>query len=376
MSTDESSTRILAVTVSIFFFTTQLSQMFLSIYFIEEVGMSVPEVLVILFFMFLVIGLFPTFLIRTTRHFERIFSLGILLTLLFYVALIYVKNPVILGLAYGLSIATFWPSFNLLQFRLTETKERAFLMSLLSHVIPSLTGIIGPAVGGFIIETYDFTILFAASIILYFASFTASMKIRFKSESQKFLLPKSAMFKIFMITFILMGLSESYWFAYPLFVFSISSTYISMGFVVATGSFIIALANLAINKLSDIKKARVEFAILSLILHAAWYFALTQVTNMIEIVLLSLLSGLSGACIVSWFAYYGDSFSREYHASILVMMEVALMIGRIINLIPTYYFLTEYDYSRFFIVLGLISLLSIPFYILSRKRGSNKAGLS
>jgi len=286
------------------------------------------------------------------------------------VALIYAKNPIILGLAYGLSIATFWPSFNLLQFRLTETKERAFLMSLLTHVIPSLTGIIGPVVGAFIIETYDFTYLFAASIILYLAAFAASTKIRFKPEHQKFLIPKSGMFKIFMIVFILMGLSEA-WFVYPLFVFRISSTYISMGFVVAAGSFIVALANLAINKLSDIKKARVEFAILSLILHVVWFFALTQVTNMVELVLLSLLSGLSGAFMVSWFAYYGDSFSREYHASILVMMEIALMVGRIIGLVPTYYLITVPDFSSYFILLGLISLLSIPFYMLSKKRNSN-----
>jgi len=377
MSTDESSTKMLAVTVAIFFFTSSLSGTFLPVYFKRDLGMSIPEIIVIFFFTFLVIGLLPILLIRTTRHFERIISIGILSTLLFYVALIYAKSPIILGLAYGMSMATFWPSFNLLQFRLTETRERAFLMSLLSHAIPSIAGIIGPAVGGFVIETYDFTLLFAASIILYLVSFFTSLKIRFKPEKQKFLIPKNGVFKIFMIAFILMGLAEA-WFVYPFFVFRLSSTYISMGFVVAASSFIITLANLGINKLSDIKGARVEFTIMSVILHSIWFFALAYTSNMIQIVALSLLSGLAGAFWISWFAYYGDSFSREYHASILVMMEVALMIGRIINLIPTYYFITDSnpDYSGFFIFLGLISLLSIPFCILSRKRGSNKAGLS
>jgi len=371
MSTGESSTKTLAVTVSIFFFTSYLSGTFLPIYFNRDLGMSVPEIIVILFFTFLVIGLLPTLLIRTTRHFERIISLGIILTLLFYVALIYVKNPVILGLAYGLSIATFWPSFNLLQFRLTETRERAFLMSLLSVAIPSTAGIVGPAVGGFIIETYGFTPLFTASIILYLVSFVTSMKIRYKPESQKFLIPKNGVFKIFMITFVLLGLSESYWLAYPFFVLSTSSTIISMGFVVAASSFIMTLANLIINKLSDIKGARVEFTVVSSILYAVWYFAIAHASNMIEVVALSSLSGLAGAFALSWFAYYGDSFSRGYHASILVMMELGLMIGRITNLIPTYFFITAYDYARYFTVLSLISLLLTPFYILSRKRRSS-----
>jgi len=378
MSTDERSTKILAVTVAIFFFTSSLSGTFLTIYLKIDLGMRIPEIIVIFFFTFLFIGLLPILLIKTTRHFERIISIGILSTLLFYIALIYVKSPIILGLAYGMSMATFWPSFNLLQFRLTETRERAFFMSLLSHAIPSIAGIIGPVVGGFVIETYDFTLLFAASIILYLVSFFTSLKIRFNPEKQTFLVPKNGVFKIFMIAFILMGLAEASWFVYPFFVFRLSSTYISMGFVVAASSFIITLANLGINKLSDIKGARVEFTIMSVILHSIWFFALAYTSNMIQIVALSLLSGIAGAFWVSWFAYYGDSFSREYHASILVMMEVALMIGRITNLIPTYYFITDSnpDYSGYFIVLSLLSLLIIPFLILLRKRRSNETGLS
>jgi len=264
-----------------------------------------------------------------------------------------------------------------LQFRLTETRERAFLMSLLAHAIPSIAGIIGPAIGGFVIETYNFALLFAASIILYLVSFFTSLKIRFKPEKQKFLIPKNGVLKIFMIAFILMGLAET-WFVYPFFVYGISETIISMGFVVAASSFIITLANLGINKLSDIKGARVEFTIMSVILHSIWFFAIAHVTNMIQIVALSLLSGIAGAFWISWFAYYGDSFSREYHASILVMMEVALMIGRIMNLIPTYYFITDSnpDYSGYFIVLSLLSFLIIPFLILLRKRRSNEASLS
>jgi len=367
MSLDESSTRMLAVTVSIFFFTTSLSGTFLPIYFNEALGMGTPDIVVILFFTFAAIGLIPVVLIRITRHFERIISLGIILTLLFYMALIYVKNPIILGLAYGVSLATFWPSFNLLQFRLSETKQRALLISLMSVAIPGIAGIVSPALGGFIIEQYGFIYLYTVSIILFLASFAVSLKIRYKPEKQKFLIPKNTAFKIFMFTFVLIGLGESYWLAYPFFVLSVSSNIVSMGLVITASSLIITLLNIGINRLSDIKGSRVEFAIISSILYALWYFALAFASSAIQIVFLSVLSGLAAAFALSWFAYYGDSFGREYHASILVMMEVGLMAGRITNLIPTYVFIASHDYASYFGVLGAASLLPMPLYLLCAK---------
>ncbi|MFQ6068463.1 MAG: hypothetical protein ACE5KD_02860 [Candidatus Bathyarchaeia archaeon] len=155
----EDSTKVLAVTVAIFFFTNGLSNIFLPIY-LRDLGLSVFEIMVVMFFTFIVTGLLPLALINVTKYFERIISFGILFTLFFYVALIYVKNPIFLGLTYGLGIATFWPSFNLLMFRLSESSERAVMISLLSVTIPSITSIISPAIRGLIIETLDFKKLF------------------------------------------------------------------------------------------------------------------------------------------------------------------------------------------------------------------------
>jgi MFS family permease len=360
------------VTVAIFFFTTNLSGTFLPVY-LRESGLSVTEIVVVLFFTFLVIGLLPITLLRATRHFERIISLGILFTLLFYIALIYIKNPILLGLAYGLGIATFWPSFNLLIFRLSDVGERAFLISLLSVTIPSITGIVSPAVGGFIIESFGFATLFAASVLLYLAAFIVSLNIRYQPLVERFSFPKSRTFKLFLLTFVLFGMSESYWLAYPLFVFGVSTTVLNMGLVVAVSALVISVTHVGISRLSDVRRTRVGFAVVSSILYAVWYFALTQVSSMMEIVALSLVSGLASAFAISWLAHYGDSFERKYHPGILVMMETALMMGRILNLIPTYLYLTAYDFARYFVVLGFVSLLLIPFFVKSRDYSSDSA---
>jgi MFS family permease len=359
------STKVLAVTVIIFFFTSSLSSTFLPIY-LKDSGLSLPEIIVVMLFTFIVIGLLPPALLKVTKHFERILSFGVFSTALFYLALIYVKNPILLGLAYGLSIATFWPSFNLLLFRLSDVDKRATIISLFSVTIPSITGVVSPAVGGFLIETFGFTALFASSILLYLAAFIFSLGIRYQPEAQKLSIPRNPMFAVFLLTFVLFGMSESYWIVYPFFVYSVSTTFLSMGLVVAASSLVISIITVVICRVSDVKRKRVEFAVVSSILYACWYFALTQVSNTAEIVVLSLLSGFAGAFALSWYAYYGDSFERKYHASILVMMEVALMAGRIMNLAPTYLYITTYDYAPYFIVLSLVSLLLIPLFIKSK----------
>lgn len=368
MSGTDSSTKFLGITVAVFFFTNSLTGTFLPIYFNRDLMMSIQQIEVILFVTFLVMGLLPLVLLKATREFERIISVGILFTMFFYAVLLYSNNPLVLGLAYGLSMGTFWPSFNLLQFRLAKARQRAFLLSLLSSTIPSIAAIIGPAVGGFIIHTYGFIVLFSASIILYFVSFLTSLRIRYKPERLKFSIPKNNLFKIFMITFILGAVLDSGWLAYPLFVLSVSVTVVSMGFVIAASAFVMAAVNLLINRLSDVRAVRVEFAVASSILTVAWFFGLSQASNLTQVVALTSLSGLAGAFGLSWLAYYGDSFTSEYYASILVMREVGLMIGRMLNLIPTYYFITVHDYSQYFIALAVVSIFVIPLRLAAKKR--------
>lgn len=107
-----------------FFFTSSLLGSFLPVYYHEELGMGIPEIATILLPTFLLIGLLPVVLLKMVSNFERVISYGIFLTMAFYVLLMFVRNPIVLGLANGLGIATFWPSFNLLLFRLAnQTQE-------------------------------------------------------------------------------------------------------------------------------------------------------------------------------------------------------------------------------------------------------------
>ncbi|MCJ7430911.1 hypothetical protein MUO83_06840 [Candidatus Bathyarchaeota archaeon] len=52
------------------------------------------------------------------------------------------------------------------------------------------------------------------------------------------------------------------------------------------------------------------------------------------------------------------------------MIKVGLMIGRIMNLTPTYFFISETNHPGYFMLLGAASLLLIPLCIASRKTKS------
>lgn len=81
-----------------------------------------------------------------------------------------------------------------------------------------------------------------------------------------------------------------------------------------------------------------------------------------------MLTGLANAFNISWFAHYGDSFGKEHYASILVLMEVGLMIGRIVNLAPTYVFITSTDYASYLRLSGVILLFMIPLCVASERK--------
>jgi len=361
------SVKTLALVVSLYFFTSNLSGSFLPIYFKDPLGLSVAEIVEIFLFTFMILGLLPFALLKTVRNFERIMSVGIFTTMVFFIVLIFVKNPILLGLAQGISMATFWPSFNLLQFRLSETKSRAQTIGLLSSIIPSLAGIIGPVTGGFIIENLGFDFLFTASIALYLIAFLLSVQIRYKPETSKFSIPKSRTFFIFFTTFVIAGLGEAYWLAYPFFVFEISGTALNMGLVLAATGILLSAVTFSINRLSDIRRTRVGFAIIGATLSAAWCFGISFASSMNQIIALSLLSGFGNAFRTSWFAHYGDSFGGEYYASMLVITETGFMIGRLTNLAPTYVFISQANYASYFVLLGTVLLFLIPLFLMSKK---------
>jgi MFS family permease len=365
--------KLLIITIVLFFFTSSLSGSFLPIYFRDQ-GLSLAQICGLLLLAFVTLGILPFVLLRTIKNFERAISLGIFTTMLFFVALIYVREPMILGLAQGLSWATFWPSFNLLQLRLSEARARARTISLLSSVIPSLAGIAGPVTGGVIIEKLGFTSLFITSIVLYLIEFILSIRIHYEPVANRLSIPRNRTFTVFFASFIIAGLADPYFLAYPFFVYNISGTALNMGLVLTTAGILISTITFAVNWASDVKRTRVQFAVIGTALSGAWFYALGFATSMNDIIILSVLSGFANAFRISWFAHYGDSFGTESYPTMLVMMETGFMVGRVTNLVPTYFLISQANYTGYFSLLGTLLLSLIPLYLIVRKQQTRQNG--
>ena len=94
------SIKTLVAVVVLFFFTNSLTGSFLPIYFRDQ-GLNLAQICAIMLLTFLLLGFLPVTLLKTIKDFERIVTVGIFTTMLFFVALVFVKSPIILGLAYG-----------------------------------------------------------------------------------------------------------------------------------------------------------------------------------------------------------------------------------------------------------------------------------
>lgn len=358
--------KTLVAVIVLFFFTNSLSGSFLPIYYGDQ-GLSIAQICGLLFLAFAILGVLPFAFLKAVKNFERVISLGIFTTMLFSIALIYLKEPIILGVAQGISWATFWPSFNLLQFRLGEARSRARTISLLSSIIPSLAGIAGPATGGIIAERLGFASLFATSTVLYLIVFVLSTRIHYVPETNGVSIPRNRTFVVFFLTFIIAGLTDTVWLAYPLFVYNISGTVLNMGLLLTTTGILISAITFSVNWISDVKRTRIGFAVIGTLLSAAWYYALGFATSMNHIIVLSILSGFANAFRISWFAHYADSFGVKYYATMLVMMETGLMLGRVTNLVPTYFLFSQANYVGYFILMSALLLPMIPLYMIARK---------
>ena len=57
-----------------------------------------------------------------------------------------------------------------------------------------------------------------------------------------------------------------------------------MGFVHSAVALIVSLISIGMSRISDVKRTRVKFDIVSAVLYGLWYFTLAHVQNVIEVI--------------------------------------------------------------------------------------------
>jgi MFS family permease len=361
----DKSLLFLAATSALFFLASSLTGIFLPSYYIE-MGLSINQIIVIIGIMLIVLGTVPILTLKLfPKHFEKLLMVGLALNAMFFLMLIFVKNPIILGLTYGLSVATFWPAFNLLMLRFTKIKHRGLIASVLYVVAPTLAGIIGPLLGGVLIHFLNFKMLFIVGAVFSATAMIFASRINYKPLQTGFILPKHRLLILFAVIAAFMGLTNIGWIAYPLFLKSLTGNFLWMGAVATSLSIIFAIIAIVTGKISENEKHRINFGVFGALMACAWLIALSTINTVPQLMIISVFSGLAGVFWIALFSVYGDFFERKYHATLIVLWETFLMIGRLSNLVLVFIFINNFNFSGYFCTIGLISLLGIiPYAIL------------
>lgn len=359
---NKSSLLYLSIATAFYFFSGAVTSIFLPNYYLE-LGLSINQIIILIACIVSVLGLLPILTLKFLPEiFEKLLIVGVFFNIVFLALLMFVRDPFVLGLVDGISMATFWPAFNLLIFRLTGAKHRAMIASLLYIIIPTLVGIIGPAIGGAFIHFFNFNSIFILGIILSAIAMVFSFKINYKPVTGGFALPKKRLFLLFALIIALSGFIDLGWIAYPLFLYSLSGGFLQMGLVAALLSAVFAIVSFFVGKFSEVEKHKINFTVFSALMATAYLFALVFVRTIPQLIVISVFASLASVFGVSFFSLYGDFFKRKYHATLVVIWETLLMFGRLANLIPVYIFINNFDFSSYFWVLGIVSLFSLIPY--------------
>ncbi|MDE1811144.1 MAG: MFS transporter [Candidatus Micrarchaeota archaeon] len=361
---------LLPLTIMVAFqsLASAVTGIFLPNYYLQ-IGLSIAQIIALIGVTMFLVGIVPLITLKLfPKYFEKLLPVGIFLGMVFYALLMFVKSPLILGLAWGLTLATFWPSFNLLLFRFTKIKNRGLVVSLLYVAVPTITGIIGPFLGGVLIHFFTFNILFIVGIILLAVALAFSLRIRYEPVEGEFRFPTDKASLLFGTIIILFGFASAFSFmAYPLFLNKLTGGFLKMGIVDSVLVLIFAIISLIAGRISRVERHRVNFMVIGLVLAAVWLIAMAFVQNIPELVGASVISGISGALVYMLFALYGDFFKRGQHAMLVVLWEIFLMFGRLANLPVMQVYLSSFDFKGYFLVSGLISLaIIVPLLMLKR----------
>jgi MFS family permease len=322
---------------------------------------------------FIVIGLLPRLTWRMfPRHFEALVLAGFGLYAVYDLLLISNDNPILIGLFAGMSIGTFWPSFNLLQLRLTSPQNRTATINAISILVMTTASTLGPLIGAMVISSGGgFVNALLLSSGFYVLAIFAMRGFPFESVVRtRNAVSSTKSFKLFALAYTLRGLSDVSWFVYPIFVLSLTGSYIDLGIVASIASVSVALVSVVLGRIADsLRQSRFTFILIGVVLSCIWLALLPRVTDEAGLVAASIVSGVSGAFTSNIFSMLGDEHPREDYPLVTSHIEFYLNSGRILNLALMMYFMERLDFSGYFEMAAVILSFTIPiFYILQRMK--------
>jgi MFS family permease len=310
--------------------------LFLPLYLWIELGYSFNQVIfffLAMTFAFTVFCFLATYLVAkigakhtmTLGMFTMFFGLLASLGIAYYPILFYPA-----ALLLGAEFSFFWMGFHI-DAAVHGKKSSVGKKSAIISIVGILPSIVGPLFGGLILKFSGFPLLFAVGLVL---GISATIPLLFSKETyarQKFTYKEIFQKKNlkFFLVFFAQGTKAStraiFW---PMFIFGVLGSYISMGIYGTLATFIVSIFGILVGKLSDEGKKTIMLRISGTFGAIIWIFKVF-ITSVWQVFTLGILGGfaLFGTSIPILAKSYNEA-KKEHVPAFILFRELSIRMGQ------------------------------------------------
>ena len=327
----------LYVTVALRTFAMSLISIFVPLYLLG-IGYSLIDVLTfyIIFCVFhSILSLFAAKL-SVKIGLKHSIALSMPFLILFYILLYTLTTNnwplALVALVAAVQNSLFWVSFHMDFTKFSAKKKRGEEFGIL-RIITTTLNAVGRVLGAIIISFVSFHYLFvfvSALLVISFVPLFLSKEIKIRREISFRKMLKISSLKDFIV---FMGSGAEYGAAlvvWPLFIFLIVGTYISLGIITSIATFISLLTVYIVGRMCDCFNRRSLLKFGSVAHSVVWFFKAIVSTGP-QIVLVNSLSGITNTFKeIPYNTMVYDKASKKNTVEFIVMREVALHVGKIL----------------------------------------------
>ncbi len=325
----------LYITSALRTFAMSLISIFIPLYLLN-IGYSLFEVLTfyMVFCVFHSVLSFFAAKFSLNRGIKHSIALSMPFLIIFYILLYTLSTynwPLaLLALVASVQNTLFWISFHMDFTKFSEKKVRGKEFSILK-LITSALNVIGPVVGAVIISFISFHYLFvfvSALLIVSLIPLFYSKEIKIKHEIKLKKLLKSTSLKNLVV---FMGSGAEYGAAgviWPLFVFVIVGTYISLGIITSIATFLSLITVYLVGRMCD-SFSRRNILKFGSVAHAIIWFFKALVSTGPQVVLINSLSGITDSFKeIPYHTMVYDKASKKNMVEFIVLREIGIHVGK------------------------------------------------
>ena len=239
------------------------------------------------------------------------------------------------AIAVGIANAFFWSGFHVHFAKSSDKAKRGSEVGVMYALI-ALFAVLGPFVGGVILENFGFNILFAAVSGVLVIGMLPLLLSEDGHEETEFQFKD--VFRVFRVRDALAftGLGIRYMLVlvfWPIFVFTVLGAYMSLGIIASISGLVGVVFTFLVGKLSD-RYNKSELSRLGAFIHGMVFFFRASVGNFMQVLFVDVTSALSGTLgDVATDALFYDKANEANKPGYVVFRECFLTLGRLIALL-------------------------------------------